>query len=390
VNMSRERAVAEAFADLSDTLVADFDVLELLHRLAGRCVDLTGVQAAVVMLADHRGGLRVMASSAEETGLLELFEVAADGGPCADSYTAGHPVAGLDLGVGDPARAAGFRSVHATPVRLRDDVIGVLGLFSSTLGALSDADVRTARALANVAGLALVQHRAVEYRQLLAEQLQRSLVSRVIVEQAKGVLAELLGLDMAAAFTELGRYARRTGRPFSEVAADIVTGDYPPDPPEPDPGHSRVLLICRFDGLGLRHLRAEIRRAATRHGLTASQLAAFTLAVHEAAVNAVEHGGGDGQLILWRYGGSLYAEIGDHGPGLPPGYQLPGGEVSPQPEAPRGLWIVNRICAGVDLQSGPAGTHLLMRFPLAANFSGWPAVAPRPRAGGAAPDGTTR
>ncbi|GIF26622.1 anti-sigma regulatory factor (Ser/Thr protein kinase) [Actinoplanes tereljensis] len=390
MSSSREQSVADAFAELSDTLVADFDVVEFLHTLAVRCVDLIGVQAVGVMVADQRGGLRVLACSSEESRLLELFEAEAEAGSCADCYAAGRPITVRELDPADPVRVAGFRAVHALPVRLRDDVVGVLGLFATTPGAMSDADARTARALANLTGLALAQHHAVEYRQVLAEQLQHSLTSRVVVEQAKGVLAELLGLEMAEAFTELRRFARRIGRRLSEVAADIATGDYPPDPPEPAAGRSRMILICRFDRLVLRQLRAAIRAAVTRHGLNMSQTEAFTLAVHEAAVNAVEYGGGTGQLILWRYAGSLYAEISDDGPGLPPGYRISEEPPGLAPGSSRGLWMINRICAGVDIDSSRAGTHLLLRYPLLAAVSGWPAVAPRPRAGGEVPGGTTR
>ncbi|GIM89797.1 ATP-binding protein [Paractinoplanes toevensis] len=360
MSTSRERAVADAFAEFSDTLVVDFDVVEFLHTLAVRCVELTGVQAAGVMLADQRGGLRVMASSSEQAHLLELFELEADEGPCVDCYTAGRPTT-------DPsarARVEGFRAVHAVPVRLRDEVVGVLSLFTTVPGALPEADARTARAVADVTGLALVQHRAVDYRQLLAEQLHHSLTSRVVVEQAKGVLAELLGLDMAAAFTELRRFARSTGRRLSDVAADIGGGDFPPDPPEPPAGRSRVLLIRTISQAGLSKLRAEIQTAVTRHGLTSSQVAAFTLAVHEAMANAIEHGDGARQLILWRYAGSLYAEVGDHGRGMPGGYRIPTEAPDTRPDIPRGLWLINRICAGVDIESSPAGTHLTMRYPL--------------------------
>ncbi|WP_143162669.1 ANTAR domain-containing protein [Couchioplanes caeruleus] len=369
----REQAVAQAFVELSDTLVGDFDVVEFLHTLAGRCVELVGVQAAGVMLADQRGGLRVLASSSEQARLLELFEVEADEGPCVDCYASGEPVADLDLDIagsrwrGFAVRAfgAGFRSVHAVPVQLREQTIGVLNLFAVTPGVLSEGDAGTARALANTIALALVQHHAVAYRQVLAEQLQHTMTSRVVVEQAKGLLAELLDLDLAQAFAELRRLARRTGRRLSDVAADIATGDFASVAPEPETGRSRVLLIRRiYPRNGTRTLRAEIRSAAARHGLAASQQAAFTLAVHEAVVNTLEHGGGSGRLIMWRYHGSLYAEISDHGPGLPQDYQIRAGAPSTGPGTGRGLWVINRICTSLDIDTGPTGTHLMLRYAL--------------------------
>jgi GAF domain-containing protein len=372
VSGSHEDGLAEAFVELTDTLVADFDVVEFLHVLAGRCVELLSVQAAGVMVADQRGSLRVMASSSEQARLLELFEVEADEGPCVDCYLTRTPSADLDLDTPDPrwrsfakrARDAGFRSVHAVPVRLRDEVIGVLNLFAEAPGALSDIDARAARGLANVATMGLLQHRAVEYRQVLAEQLQHAMNARVVIDQARGILAEHLDMDMGAAFAELRRYARRTGRRLSDMATDVTAGDYLPTARELPAGRVRVLLIRRFDLSTMQQLRTETYAAGIRQRASVAALFPFILAVHEAVANAVRHGGGNGRLILWRQDDSLYAEISDHGTGIP-------ADRLSSPEPPdedtrggRGLWLIEHFCPAVEIDTGPAGTRLLLRYPL--------------------------
>ncbi len=353
VSTAGEQAVADTFAELSDTAVDAFDMVDFLHGLTGRCVDLMAVQAAGVMLADERGALRVLASSSEEPHLLDLFGVEAAEGTGAAASDASDP---RWRRFTDRAHAAGFRSVQTVPVRLGDDIVGVLALFA----AAPVADMRTAQALTDVTGLALLRHSTVEPRHGPAEQVQRAIASRVAVEQAKGAVAELLDLGPADAFTELRRCARVTGQRLSDVATDIVTGFSGPSAAGP----GRMLLIRRIHQPGLGRLRADVRAAAARHGLTPARLEAFTLATHEAAANVVDHGGGAGQIILWRRAGSLYAEISDRGRGLPAGYRIPAESPSTGPSHSRRLWMIDRICTGLDIDTGPSGTRLLLRFAL--------------------------
>src|SRR4051794_14487457 len=169
MSIPREQAVSAAFVELADTLVVDFDIADFLHTLAVRCVELLDVQAAGVMVSDQRGHLRVMASSSERAHLLELFEIESDEGPCVECFGTGRPVSDVDLRVEDPrwtgfgrlAGDAGFSAVHALPMRLRDDVIGVLNLFSVRTGSLSAADTFVGQALANVTTIGLLQQRAI-------------------------------------------------------------------------------------------------------------------------------------------------------------------------------------------------------------------------------------
>lgn len=234
--MPREQSLAETFVELADTLVADFDVVDFLHTLTGRCVELLDVQAAGLMLVDNRGLLRVTASSSEQARLLELFELESSTGPCVHCFQTGKPMADLNLDDLDPrwavfadrARRAGFRSVHALPLRLRHDNIGVLNLFAVKPGPLSDDDLRIGQAMANVTTIGLLQQRAIRHHQVLAEQLQGALNSRIIIEQAKGVLAERMHVDMHVSFNAMRSYARRINRRLSDVARDVVDGTIEP------------------------------------------------------------------------------------------------------------------------------------------------------------------
>jgi transcriptional regulator with GAF, ATPase, and Fis domain len=230
MSVPREQAVSAALVELADTLVVDFDIADFLHTLAVRCVELLDVHAAGVMVTDQRGHLRVMASSSERAHMLELFEVESDEGPCVECFATGQPISDTDLRLADPrwarfsyrAGEAGFAAVHAVPMRLREEVIGVLNLFTTQSGPLTDADAYLGRALANVTTIGLLQQRAIHHRDLVAEQLQGALNSRVVIEQAKGVLFERLKLDMHDAFETLRRYARRTNRRLSDVARDVI------------------------------------------------------------------------------------------------------------------------------------------------------------------------
>jgi GAF domain-containing protein len=231
--------LSDTFVELADTMVADFDVIDFLHMLTDRAVALLGASAAGVVLADPRGELRVAAASSEKAGLLELFQLQNDQGPCLECFRTGRPVTTSDLaGPGQrwprfaPAAVqAGFRTVEALPMRLRDQVIGALNLFRAEPGPLDPADLRIAQALADVATIGLLHERNVRRRETVAEQLQAALNSRVIIEQAKGKLAERLSIDMDRAFTMLRDYARNTNQGLTDVARTFVVGataDFPP------------------------------------------------------------------------------------------------------------------------------------------------------------------
>jgi hypothetical protein len=223
--------LSQTFVELADSLVTDFDVIDFLHLLAIRCTELLDVTAVGVMLADHAGDLRVVAASNEQIRLLELFQLQNDQGPCLDCFRAGQPVSAVEFTAiqarwprfAVQARELGFGAVQAFPMRLRHNVIGALNLFSATPG-LGPADTQVAQALADVATIGLLQQRAHRHADTVVVQLQTALNSRVIIEQAKGVISERLTVDMHTAFTILRNRAGGTHRQLADVAQAVITG----------------------------------------------------------------------------------------------------------------------------------------------------------------------
>jgi transcriptional regulator with GAF, ATPase, and Fis domain len=223
--------LAEVFVEVADTLVADFDVIEFLQMITRRTCELVAVTAVGLLLDDGRGQLRLMAASDEKTRLLELFQLQHNEGPCLDAFTSGTPVVEADLAMAEHrwptfaprAAAAGLRSVHALPLRLRMTIIGALNLFGDRAGALNAADVRVVQALADVATIGLLQEQAIRHGEVLTEQLQHALNSRVVIEQAKGAIARVRGVSVDEAFDLLRSYARNSNRKLVEISRLVVT-----------------------------------------------------------------------------------------------------------------------------------------------------------------------
>jgi transcriptional regulator with GAF, ATPase, and Fis domain len=232
VTLPYEAQLAATFVELADTLIDDFDVIEFLHLLTGRCVELLEASAAGLMLADSTNELRVMASSSERARLLELYELQNAEGPCLECYRTGMPVAIPDLDREEhrwprfavEARDAGFRAVQALPMRLRRTTIGALNLFRSDVGVPSHNDLLVAQALADVATIGILQERTVREAQTTTAQLQTALDSRIAIEQAKGVIAQRARVDMDEAFRALRGYARRRHYRLSDLARAVVRG----------------------------------------------------------------------------------------------------------------------------------------------------------------------
>jgi len=241
--MAREQAVVEAFVFLADTLVDDYDVIEFLQSLAERCVQLLDVSEAGIMLADGAGGLRHAACSNERMRVVEVFELQLEEGPCFDAYRQHEPVWCASAEEAEArwprfaprARDAGFVAVSALPMRLRDEVIGALNLFSTQPGTLGDDDGRLAQAMADVATIGILQERAIHNARDLSSQLQGALDSRIVIEQAKGVLAEHHRISVDEAFVVLRGFARGHNRLLSRVAGDIVDGSVAPEDLAPSP-----------------------------------------------------------------------------------------------------------------------------------------------------------
>jgi GAF domain-containing protein len=229
----RQISLAQRFVALADTLVDDFDVVEVLDSLMSTCLELLDVDQAGLLLNDPQGNLQRVASSSEETRLLELLQVQTREGPCFEAVQTGESIIVEDIAVSrerwpafaDRAAAEGFNSVYAFPLRLRSATIGGLNLFGVERDSLDEESRVIAKALADIATIGILQQRSIHRTSLLAENLQRALNTRVVVEQAKGILSERGNLPMGATFDLLRSYARSHNLKLSVVAHSIV---YPP------------------------------------------------------------------------------------------------------------------------------------------------------------------
>lgn len=228
--MARDGLIGETFVELADTLVEDYDVIEFLQNLAARCVELLGVAEAGIVLADNRGELQLLASSSERMRLIELVELQRHDGPCLECWKERHAIRCDDLETAadrwphfvPAALEAGFRSAYALPMRLRYEQIGALNLFANRLSGLAEEDEALGQAMADVATIGILQERFARERDALTEQLQVALNSRVILEQAKGILSEQTGLDVDSSFALLRSYARTHNLRLGDVATAVI------------------------------------------------------------------------------------------------------------------------------------------------------------------------
>ncbi|MEP7112187.1 MAG: GAF and ANTAR domain-containing protein [Ilumatobacteraceae bacterium] len=251
--MNRQALTATTFVEIVDTLVDDFDVIEVLTQLTSRSVELLGAAAAGILLADTDGHLRVIGASTEQVGLLELFQVQNDEGPCLDCFNTGKVITNERLDMSSPwpkfsaeSVRLGFPSVCAVPLRLKDLILGCLNLFMSEPVELTEAEIALAQALADVASIAIVQDQATRAAAIREGHLQHALNSRIVIEQAKGMIAERANVDMDDAFARLRAYARNNNRGLTEVAESLVSSAMSVDlvaqnrrvpPPPPQTAH---------------------------------------------------------------------------------------------------------------------------------------------------------
>ncbi|MFF1925061.1 ANTAR domain-containing protein [Streptomyces sp. NPDC058221] len=231
-SMSREQQVSDVFVQVADSLIDDFDLIEFLEELCSHCVTLLDVSAAGILLANENGLLHTVAASDENTHLLELFAIQHDQGPCLDCYRTRSARSNIDLhdpvanstwpAFADQARKSGFRTSHVFPLRLRDRAVGAVNLFQTRRQSLSPQDASLAQALADVATIALLQQRDLGQEQLEKSQLQRALSSRIVIEQAKGILAERWTVNPDRAYNALRTYARARQLRISDCARQII------------------------------------------------------------------------------------------------------------------------------------------------------------------------
>lgn len=230
---AREQELVTAFVRLADTLGADYDVIDLFHGLCGDCVTLLGADAAGLVLTDQRGALQVVSASSEAATLVELFQLESEEGPCLDCFDSSTQVHASDLASDGrwpqfAGRAAehGFVAVHALPMRLRGQTIGALDLFHRRSVTMAHGDLAVGQALADVATIAILSDRNTRERERLTEQLQAALTSRVIIEQAKGILAERGQIALDEAFTRLRSHARADQWRLSDLARAVIDGSF--------------------------------------------------------------------------------------------------------------------------------------------------------------------
>ena len=230
--MTRQVRVTQVLVELADTLVVGFDVIDFLHTLVERSVELLAADAAGLMLADQQGRLEVVAASSEEARVLELFELQSSQGPCMDCFTTGEPLVNIDVTqmndrwplFAGAAIVAGYRSAHAIPLRLRGHVIGAMNLFCVAEAPLTADDVALGQGMADIATIGLLQQRRALEHDILTEQLQAALNTRIVIEQAKGVLSERVGISLGEAFALMRAQARRTQQPLTAVAYAVLEG----------------------------------------------------------------------------------------------------------------------------------------------------------------------
>jgi GAF domain-containing protein len=228
--VTRETRLNAAFVKLADTLIDDYDIVDLLHTLVEECTAIFDIKAGGLMLADSEGQLQLIASTSEQADLVEIMQLNAGRGPCVECFETGHPVAIADIANSgekwpdfrEEALKQGFRSIYATPLRLRGQTIGTLNLLSATVGELNERDALAAQALSDVATIGILQERLIKERGIVADQLQRALDSRVLIEQAKGVLSESVSISVDDAFGAMRAYARSHNLRLHDVAEGIV------------------------------------------------------------------------------------------------------------------------------------------------------------------------
>ncbi|MER7396336.1 GAF and ANTAR domain-containing protein [Streptomyces sp. NPDC000151] len=229
-----QERVLQAFGEAVGTLIDDFDLIDALHRLCARGVEFLDVTAVGIMLADPHGDLQVLAASDERTGLLELFAVQGEEGPCAESYRTGEALVNASLAApadtarfpvfAERARQAGYATAHALPLRLRQRSIGAIGMLHAGPHTLDPSGVRLGRTLADVATIAVLQQHTIEQGNVERVQVQAALVSRTVIEQAQGVLAERWATGVDEAFEALRGYARRNRERLADVARRVIDG----------------------------------------------------------------------------------------------------------------------------------------------------------------------
>lgn len=223
--------LAEVFVEVADTRDDEFDLAAFLQLVTARAAEIAPSDAAGLLLADAHGRLQFVAGSDEATAMLELFQLQHHEGPCLECFHSGVPVANANLAeatdrwprFAPAALAAGFQSVHAIPLRRPDsDTVGAVSLMDTQPGRLASDDIQIMQSLGAVVTIRLLQERAIHGAHVLNDQLQTALTSRIAIEQAKGVISQVLGVTVDQAFELMRAHARRQHIRLGELAQTLV------------------------------------------------------------------------------------------------------------------------------------------------------------------------
>jgi GAF domain-containing protein len=228
--LQREARLGRLSVDLVNTLTTDFDLYSLLDKLLAGCRELLDISEAGLVLADENGTLHVMAATTESAGHLEALQLQVEEGPAIKAFLGGEVVVIIDIADSvewpqfrEVALREGYRAVHAIPLRVGENSLGAMCLLSREPGDLNEVDALAGQALADIASIGIVNYRLYSKRETIAEQLQTALNSRVVIEQAKGVIANTYGISPDEAFVRLRRYSRERGERIRDVAQKVVS-----------------------------------------------------------------------------------------------------------------------------------------------------------------------
>jgi len=227
---NREKDLLDVFVLLADSLRTGHDIIDTMDILVQSSTTFTSAVEAGLMLADAGGTLHVVASTSERVAEVEEAQLGLHEGPCLVSFRTALPVEVPDIAASRSrwpdfaavAESRGFLAAHAVPLRHRTTTLGGINLFGDRLGALSDRDATLVEAMAQMATISVIQHQIAAKQATVNDQLQNALESRMLIEQAKGVLSQLHTVQVDDAFRMMRTYARSTGTKLRDVAENVV------------------------------------------------------------------------------------------------------------------------------------------------------------------------
>ncbi len=229
--MINQRALLEAYESFGRALLRPYEIGDVLYRLTDQVVEVLDIDGSGVCLAPNGGGLQLLSATDHHVAAIEDTQLTAGTGPILSAYETGEQVRVDDLVDANDwpeftrfAVDRGMRAVASLPMPVDERRIGALDLFRAEAHVWTDEEMQAAQGLANMASAYVLNHQALSESRTLAGQLQTALDSRIIVEQAKGLLAGRHGLTPNDAFGRLRQYARARGDRLHDVCRHVVEG----------------------------------------------------------------------------------------------------------------------------------------------------------------------